>query len=216
MIKSSPGTTIGNVNILPFALSFEKLGKFVQGVHAEQKQLESKLLKDTTKTKTARALFAAEAATKRLNLIWKRAEANQKEIAGNLYQHEKKMESELKVHGTTDLVILNSYANVIKDMNVSEITELARQGDTDAVRATLLVPALKLSPKFSKAKDVLTQAAEQAILGDDYETVQELKEQMNQAEQLELGIMKTISEYGKEIKRIKETVVAPDEMPAIA
>ena len=65
MIKSSPGTTIGNVNILPFALSFEKLGKFVQGVHAEQKQLEAKLLKDTTKTKTARALFAAEAATKR-------------------------------------------------------------------------------------------------------------------------------------------------------
>lgn len=91
-------------------------------------------------------------------------------------------------------------------MDVSEITELARKGDTDCVRACLLVPALKLSPKFKNANDVLKAAAHESILVDDYAVMQELKEQ---AEQLEPGIIKTIGEYSKEIKQIKETVVAP-------
>ena len=121
----------------------------------------------------------------------------------------------MKIHGTTDLVIMNSYASILKDLNVSEICELAKQGDTDAVRAALLVPALKLSPKFSKAKDVLTQAAEVAIFGDEYDNVQELREHQEQANLLDNGIAQTYGDYTQEIKRIKETVVAPDEMPEL-
>ena len=214
MNNSSPGTTISNLKTTPYAISLG-LGDMLKDAHTEQKALEAKLLKDSTKTKQAKALFAAEAATKRLGLAWNRADKKMTEIKGDLYKHEKKLETELKIHGTTDLVILNSYASIIKDMKVSEITELARQGDTDAIRAVLLVPALKLSPKFKKAKTVFTEAAEQAILGDDYEHEKEFKERQEKAVQLDPGMALTHSEYSKEIKRIKENIVAPDEMPEL-
>ena len=215
MIKSSPSITISNINTTPAAISLG-LGDMFRTADAEQKALEAKLLKDITKTKASRQLFAAEAATKRLDMIWKHAEKKMDEIKGDLFKHNKKLETELKIHGTTDLVIMNSYGSILKDMKVSEITELARQGDTDAIRAVLLVPALKLSPKFKRARDAFMEVAEVAILGDDYEHVQGLREQQEQFNQLDAGMALTHSEYSKEIKRIKETVVAPEEMPVIA
>jgi hypothetical protein len=187
----------------------------VQTASVEQKALEKKLLKDSTKTKASRQLFAAEAATKRLEKIWKHADKKQAEINAELGQFEKKLDAELKIHGTTDLVILNSYASTLKDMSVGEISTLAREGDVDAIRSVLLVPALKLSPKFKQARDAFMEVAETAIFADDYDKVKELREQQEQANLLEAGIAQTIDDYSKEIKRIKATVVAPDEMPTL-
>lgn len=102
------------------------MGDIVQTASAEQKELEAKLFRDKTKTKQAKALFSAEVATKRMELIWNRADKKLADIKGELSQYDKKLDTELKFHGTTDFVILNSYASVLKDMTVSQFNNPGR------------------------------------------------------------------------------------------
>lgn len=214
MITASPELKISNVNLTPAAVSLE-LGDVVQEAHRAQLDLEKKLTKDRTKTKSAKALFAAEAASKRIEQIWNKADKKAAEINGDLYKYNKRIESQMKLNGTTDMLLLQNYGQLIQNMNVSEITELGREGDMDALRACLLLPALKFQEKFRNAQDLFTNELRRVVLGDDYQSYEQLNEQKSQAEQLEAGIVKTLDSYKKEIKRIKSTVVAPDEMPEV-
>ena len=48
------------------------------------------------------------------------------------------------------------------------------------------------------------------ILADDYDEVQQLKEKMRAAELLEVGLLKTHADYGKDIKTVKSNMVTND------
>ena len=214
MIKSSPELSISSHRTTPAAISLE-IGDVIKLAHQDQQDLERKLLKDSTKTKSAKSLFSAEAATKRISSILKRVEAKQKDLNGDLYQYNKKIEGEMKIGGTTDHLLLSSYGQIIKDFKIGQILDLAREGDKDALRAVLLLPALRMQPQFKKARELIETELQKQTLGDDYQVMQELKEKQKQADRLEIGLLQTLNDYQTEIKRISEKVVSEDEMPEV-
>ena len=48
------------------------------------------------------------------------------------------------------------------------------------------------------------------ILADDYDEVQQLKEKLDAAQRLEVGLLKTHAEYGKDIESVKQNMVTDD------
>jgi len=186
------------------------LGDAVTQAHREQQDIEAALKKDKTKTKASKDLFAANTASKKIQQIWTKATKKQDAIRNQLQQFEKRIDSKLSIGGTTDLVILNSYSSILKDMSTSEITSLVRDGDIDAGRAALLVPALRLTEKFRNAQDVIKSEVVAAVLGDDNKAFEDLKEQYRSAEKLEVALLETSSEYDKRAKAIEKTIVSAE------
>ena len=208
-------SNISTVSTTPHAISVSpEMGKFVQQLHKDQADLEKKLLKDHTKTKSTKKLFASEAAQKRLGLAIDRASKAQQFIAGDLSKYNSRVENLMQVRGTTDLLILQNYAQAIADKKPSEIMAL---NSLDGLRACVLVPTLQFNDGIAKQQDAFRTNAEKMILGDDYDEVQELKEKMRAAELLEVGLLKTHADYGKEIKSVKQNMVTDDgiEEPAL-
>ena len=186
------------------------LGDAVQTAHRDQQDIEAALKKDRTKTKASKDLFAAKTASKRLQQIWKKTTQKQDQIKNQLEAFQRRIDSKLAINGTTDLVILNSYSSILKDMNTSEVTSLIRAGDLDAGRAALLVPALRLTEKFRNAQDMIKGEVVSALLGDDNKAFEDLQEQLKTADKLEVALLETSSEYDKRAKGIEKTIVSAE------
>ena len=78
-------SNISSVKTTPHAISIDpELGKYVQQLHKEQRDLEQRLLKDTNRTKISKKLFAAEAAQQRLKVVLKKAEKVQQDLSADL------------------------------------------------------------------------------------------------------------------------------------
>jgi len=201
-------SNISSVSTTPLAISVSpEMGEFVSQLHKEQLALEKRLLKDHTKTKSSKKLFASEAAKKRLSLALDRVEKARATISGDLYKHNQKIEKLMQVRGTTDLLILQNYAAALANKKPSEIIDL---NDIDALRACLLLPQMKFNEGVKKQHDRLHTEAEKLILGDDYDQVQQFKERLSAAELLEVGLLKTFGEYDKDIKAVKANMVTDD------
>jgi hypothetical protein len=201
-------SNISTVDTTPHAISVSpEMGDFLQQLHRDQTELEKKLLKDTTRTKSAKKMFAAEAGQKRLDMALKRAERAQQDIAADLSKYDTRIENLMKVRGTTDLLIMQNYATALADKKPSEIMAL---NDIDALRACLLVPTMKINEGVVKQQDTIRAEAEKMILADDYEQRQQLKEKLKAAELLEVGLLKTHGEYSKDIKAVKSNMVTDD------
>lgn len=205
---------ISNATTTPAAISIG-MGDLVQAADRDQKTLEQRIKKDKTKTQPARDLFAFEHAEKRLKQIWKMSLTKQDEIKGELYKLNKRIEGQMKVAGTTDMLMLTSYGQILQGLKVSEITELGRSGDVDALRACLLIPALSLKENFRNAKDMFTDELERVTLGDDHKTYESLKQQLADADKLEVGLLQTASDYAKKAKQIKQNIVTDDEVQPV-
>ena len=214
MIKSSPAISISSIKTTPFAVSLE-MGDLVQAADREQKELEKKLLGDKTRTKASRALFSSQAGEKRTLKLWDKVAKKQDELKGDLFKFNKLIDSEMKVAGTTDMLILQNYATLLHGYKVGEVMDLVRDGDKDALRACLLLPVLKTRPQFKEARELFTTELTRQVLGDDYEIMQGLKEQQEQANQLEAGLLQTASDYKEEVKRISAGIVDESEMPEL-
>lgn len=80
----------------------------------------------------------------------------------------------------------------------------------------LLVPALKLLPKSSKGNELLIEAAEQSILADNYEAMQESRQQKGDVDRVAQGLIKSTAANDDATKQIKEKVVSKDEIPVLA
>ena len=201
-------SNISSINTTPHAISVSpEMGEFVQQLQRDQADLEKKLLKDHSKTKSAKKLFASEAAQKRLGLAIDRASKAQHSIAGDLSKYNARVENLMQVRGTTDLLILQNYAAALANKKPSEIMAL---NDIDALRACLLVPTMKFNEAVVKQQDMLRTSAEKLILADDYDEVQQLKERLDAAHRLEGGLLVTYNEYGKDIDHVKQTMVTDD------
>ena len=199
---------ISNVNTTPHAISTDaKLGTLIQQLHADQTDLEKKLLKDNSRTKSAKKLFSSEAGQKRIGLALKRVTAVQKNIRGHLDKYEARVDKLMQVRGTTDLLVMQNFAAAIQDKKPSEIMAL---DSLDALRACVLVPTLRFNDGIVKQQDAFRTNAEKMILGDDYDEAQQLKEKMRAAELLELGLIKTYDEYEKDVARVKSNMVTDD------
>jgi len=199
---------ISNVHTTPHAISTDaKLGTLIQQLHADQTDLEKKLLKDNSRTKSAKKLFSSEAGQKRIGLALKRVVAVQNDIRGHLDKFETRVNNLMQIRGTTDLLILQNYAAAIQDKKPSEIMAL---NDIDAHRACLLIPTMKFNEGVVKQQDVFRTNAEKMILGDDYDEAQELKEKLDASVSLELGLIKTYDEYEKDVARVKSSMVTSD------
>ena len=199
---------ISSVNTTPHALSVSpEMGEFVQQLQRDQAALEKKLLKDHTKTKSLKKLFASEAAKKRVGLAIDRASKAQQSLAGELSKYDTRVENLMQVRGTTDMLILQNFAAALADKKPSEIMAL---NDIDALRACLLIPTMKFNEGVVKQQDSIRINAEKLILGDDYDEVQDLKEKLVAAQRLEGGLLQTYSEYSKDIEAVKQNMVTDD------
>ena len=199
---------ISSVNTTPHALSVSpEMGEFVQQLQRDQAALEKKLLKDHTKTKSLKKLFASEAAKKRLDLAITRAEKAQQSLAGELSKYDARVDNLMQVRGTTDMLILQNFAAALADRKPSEIMAL---NDIDALRACLLIPTMKFNEGVVKQQDSIRINAEKLILGDDYDEVQDLKEKLDAAQRLEGGLLQAYSEYNKDIETVKQNMVTDD------
>jgi hypothetical protein len=186
------------------------LGEQVTQAHRDQVDIEAALKKDKTKTKASKDLFAAKTASKRLQAIWKQTTKKQDQIKHQLEAYQRRIDSKLSINGTTDLVILNSYSSILKDMTTSQVSSLIRAGDIDAGRAALLVPALRLTEKFRNAQDMIKGEVVSAVLGDDNKAFEDLQEQLATADKLETVLLETSSEYDKRAKGIEATIVSAE------
>jgi hypothetical protein len=202
-------SNISSVRTTPHAISISpEMGEFVQSLHREQAELEKKLLKDTTRTKSSKKLFASEAAQKRLEMALKRAEKIQQDVSADLSKFDTRIENLLKVRGTTDLLVMQNYAAALADKKPSEIMAL---NDIDALRACLLIPTLQFNEGIKKQQDTIRTEAEKMILGsDDYQHRQQLKEKLSAAERLEVGLLQVHADYGKDIESIRQNMVTND------
>ena len=118
-------SNISSVDTTPHALSVSpEMGEFVQQLHRDQADLEKKLVKDTTRTKSAKKMFASEAAQKRLDMALKRAERIQESLAVELAKYDSRVEKLMQVRGTTDMLIMQNYAAALADKKPSEILKL--------------------------------------------------------------------------------------------
>ena len=201
-------SNISTVDTTPHAISVSpEMGDFVQQLHRDQTELEKKLIKDSTRTKSAKKMFAAEAGQKRLDMALKRAEKVQQDIAADLSKFDTRIENLMKVRGTTDLLIMQNYAAALADKKPSEIIAL---NDIDALRACLLIPTMKFNEGVVKQQDSIRINAEKIILADDYEQRQQLKEKLKAAKLLEVGLLKTHGEYRNDINAVKSNMVIDD------
>ena len=151
-------SNISTVDTTPHAISVSpEMGDFLQQLHRDQTELEKKLLKDTTRTKSAKKMFAAEAGQKRLDMALKRAEKVQQSLAVELSRHDSRVEKLIQIRGTTDMLIMQKYAAALADKKPSEIMAL---NDIDALRACLLVPTIKLNEGVVKQQDTIRTEAE--------------------------------------------------------
>ena len=199
---------ISSVKTTPHALSIDpELGKYVQQLHKEQRDLEQRLLKDTTKTKSSKKLFAAEAAQKRLELVLKKAEKVQQDVSADLSKFDTRIENLMQVRGTTYLLVMQNYAAALADKKVSEIVKL---NDIDALRACLLIPTMKFNEGIKKQQDKLHTEAEKLILAEDYDEREQLKEKLSAAEKLELGLLAEYDNNKTEIEFVKQNMVLDD------
>jgi len=216
MNNSSPDLSIRNISTLPHSFSLALDGA-VKDAHQQQQALEKKLLQDKTKTKASRSLFAYEAAEKRLKKILGKVNEKQDELRGDMFKFNKKIAAEMKVAGTTDAIILQGYSAVLKDYKVSDVMELVRAGDRDALRSVLLLPVLKLMPQFraEEARELFKTELEKQTLGEDYDIMQTVKQQQEDANRMETGILETSIAYEKAAKTIRATVVDKSEMPEL-
>lgn len=201
-------SNISNVHTTPHAISISpEMGELVQQLQRDQTDLEKKLLKDTTRTKSSKKLFASEAAQKRLSMAIKRANKTEQSLAGDLSRYSTRVENLMQIRGTTDMLILQNYGAALANKKPSEIMAL---NDIDALRACLLVPTMKFNEGVVKQQDLLRTSAEKMILADDYEPVQELKEKFDAAQRLEVGLLKAYGEYQKDIDQVKQNMVTDD------
>ena len=201
-------SNISSVRTTPHAISISpEMCEFVQSLHREQAELEKKLVKYTTRTKSSKKLFASEAAQKRLGLALKRAEKIQQDVSADLSKFDTRIENLLKVRGTTDLLVMQNYAAALVDKKPSEIIKL---NDIDALRACLLIPTMKFNEGIKKQQDKLRAEAEKLILAEDYDEREQLKEKLSAAELLEVGLLKTHAEYRNDIESVKQNMVTDD------
>ena len=199
---------ISSVFTTPHALSVSpEMGEFIQQLQRDQVALEKKLIKDQTRTKSSKKLFASEAAQKRLDMALDRAEKVQQSLASELSKYDSRVEKLMQIRGTTDMLIMQNYAAALADKKPSEIMAL---NDIDALRSCLLVPTMKFNEGVVKQQATIRTEAEKMILADDYDEVQQLKEKMRAAELLEVGLLKTHAEYGKDIMAVKQNMVTDD------
>ena len=201
-------SNISSVFTTPHALSVSpEMGEFIQQLQRDQVALEKKLIKDQTRTKSSKKLFASEAAQKRLDMALDRAEKVQQSLAVELSRYDSRVEKLMQIRGTTDMLIMQNYASALADKKPSEIMAL---NDIDALRACLLVPTMKLNEGVVKQQDTIRTEAEKMILADDYDEVQQLKEKLDATLRLEVGLLKTHAEYGKDIESVKQNMVTDD------
>ena len=201
-------SNISSVRTTPHAISISpEMGELVQSLHREQAELEKKLVKDTTRTKSSKKLFASEAAQKRLGLALKRAEKIQQDVSADLSKFDTRIENLLKVRGTTDLLVMQNYAAALVDKKPSEIIKL---NDIDALRACLLIPTLQFNEGIKKQQETIRTEAEKMILADDYEQREQLKEKLRAAELLEVGLLQVHADYDKDIESVRQNMVVDD------
>ena len=206
-------SNISNLDTTPHAISVSpEMGEFVQQLQRDQADLEKKLLKDHSKTKSAKKLFASEAAQKRLGLAIDRASKAQQSMAGDLSKYNSRVENLMQVRGTTDLLILQNYGAALANKKPSDIMAL---NDIDALRACMLIPTMKFNEGVVKQQDSIRTSAEKLILADDYDEAQQLKEKLNAAQRLEAGLLMAYGEYGKDIDQVKQNMVTDDGIAAL-
>ena len=128
--------SISNEKTTGNALSVSpEIGELVQAFSRDQKNLEKRLLKDSTRTKSAKQLAAAEAAQKKLKLAAEKTARIQVGLNQSIDRYNQIVNKKMQILGTTDYLILSGYAQALQDKKPSDVMKL---DDIDAYRAALL------------------------------------------------------------------------------
>ena len=206
--------SISNEKTTGNALSVSpEIGELVQTFSRDQKNLEERLLKDSTRTKSAKQLAAAEAAQKKLKLAAEKTARIQVGLNQSIDRYNQIVNKKMQILGTTDYLILSGYAQALQDKKPSDVMKL---DDIDAYRSALLHPVLKLNSSIQNQSDAIEDAAEKLILGDEaYQDRQQLKDKLQHAEKLEAGLLQTHADYASVANGVKQNMVNDNELEPV-
>lgn len=171
----------------------EKLNKYAED-----------LSKDQTKTHTEKIKLLNASGAKLSQALLPLADAHRQGVLSTIKPYQDRIDGSLKIQGTTDVVLLQSMSQAIRDEPTTGLLPLAEH-DIDVARAALLLPVERYKRKLNKKPEMekaLRGAVARNLLGDEYGQFQTAKEHLNEAFDLGQYLMKVFDGCTSEVSRI--------------
>jgi hypothetical protein len=174
------------------------------------KEYVANLKRDGTKTDTMKYLLVRKDASRKLMSITSKLDVEYKIADGQMSDLENIVSQKWTIQGTTDFLILQNQAQILQNMEITEVMGLVETGDINTLRA-LQLPIMqhqfKLNTDESRKALLTDMKSKQFLTPDQQETLAQSRAAVGVLEKVGAGLLDQSVENSRVINDIQETIV---------